>query len=72
MKVEFDAIPSGDYECFCWAVDHETFIRFEGHEPDRFDKDKFHDGLYRLYPDFCCRSEKHSKVRVTMIVEEIE
>ena len=26
-KFEFDGIPSGDGECFCWDVDKETYIR---------------------------------------------
>jgi len=35
--IEFTGINSGDYECFCWDVDIETFKRIKGEEPDIFD-----------------------------------
>lgn len=49
--IEFDGIPSGDYESFCWDVDKVTFKRITGNEPEKYDKSYFHKGLYRLYPD---------------------
>lgn len=30
MKYEFDAIPGGDGECFCFNVDKETYIKLLG------------------------------------------
>jgi len=47
---EFEAIPSGDHECFTFAVDKETFVRITGKEPDKYDKSHFDEGLYDLYP----------------------
>ena len=54
----FEAIPSGDCECFCFAVDRDTFKQVTKMEPDETDlfadwfiKDKPHlQGKYRLYP----------------------
>jgi hypothetical protein len=62
-EVEFDGIPSGDYESFCWDVDLETFIRIciDPYKKQYSDevvsqiieshKYYFNDGLYRLYPN---------------------
>ena len=50
-RVEFEGIPSGDYECFCWAVDRETYVRIKGEEPREFDENTpFYPGLFKLYP----------------------
>ena len=29
-EIEFNAICSGDGECFCWEVDKETYIKIKG------------------------------------------
>ena len=29
MRFEFDGIPSGDYEAFCWDVDYDTYVRIK-------------------------------------------
>jgi hypothetical protein len=50
MKVIFKAIPSGDYECFCFDVDRETFKRLTKHNPNKHDKSTFNKGLYKIYP----------------------
>ena len=64
-KVEFNGVPSGDFECFCWEVDLETYMRITGEEPSKFDKsvdcrgdfpdvDEYglkNNGGYKLYPD---------------------
>lgn len=49
-KIEFEAICSGDYECFTFAVDKDTYIRILGKEPDSLDKNSFFEGLYDIYP----------------------
>ena len=49
-EVTFEGIPSGDHECFCWAVDEETFTRVTGKEPGEFDGNPFNEGLFSLYP----------------------
>lgn len=63
--LKFQGIPSGDFECFCWEVDYETYKRIKKEVPGRFsktvdcrgdypDKDEYgfkNCGLYRLYPD---------------------
>jgi len=69
MKFEFTAIPSGDCECFCWAVDRKTFIKLTGHKPDKYDKDKFNPGLYRVYPGTCFSD--HAPLHITIDVERL-
>lgn len=48
---EFEGIPSGDCESFCWDVNKETYVKIKNKQPDRFDKSKSNKGLYRIYPD---------------------
>ena len=48
---EFDGIPSGDGESFCWDVNKETYISIKGEQPNKFDKSESHKGLYRIYPN---------------------
>ena len=50
-KLIFQGIPSGDHECFCFAVDKETFIKFNKREPDKYDICPFHIDKYKLYPN---------------------
>ena len=47
--IEFVAIPSGDYECFCFDVPLEAYKHFTSDAPE-FSKSSFNEGLYRLYP----------------------
>lgn len=71
MKFEFEGIPSGDYECFCWAVDLETFVRITGEQPDEFDSSRFHEGLYQLYPDDLLRGvNRDQKVSIKIEIED--
>ena len=49
--LEFKAIPSGDYESFCFDVDKKTFKNIKNVEPSEFDKSFFNKGMYRIYPD---------------------
>lgn len=49
--VEFEAYVSGDYECFCFAVDLKTFKKLMGRKPDQFEKDCFIKGKYQIYPN---------------------
>lgn len=64
-QIEFEGIPSGDYECFCFAVDRETFVRVNGTEPNEYDGNHFHEGLYSLYPNALFgRSETKIQVKV--------
>lgn len=80
VEIQFVGIPAGDYECFCWSVDKETFTRITGREPDEFDM--FPDrpgmpfGTYKLYADteildqfMDVDVEFEHKLRVTMKVE---
>ena len=65
---EFEGIASGDYECFCWAVDAQTFERMTGCKPDRYAKSRFHKNKYNLYPgEFF--NEKDGTVMVSIIVQ---
>ena len=51
MKVTFEGIPSGDHECFCFAVTKEEYKRIVNKDPTRNDRSPFYDGLFMLYPD---------------------
>jgi hypothetical protein len=49
--VKFTAIPSGDFECFTFAVTPEEYTRITGKVPNENDKNQFNEGLYDLYPN---------------------
>lgn len=75
MKVTFEGIKSGDYECFCWAVNEETYIRITGNTPKDSDRNKFHRDydkpLYNLYiSDIIGANEDAGKQTFTIEVEE--
>lgn len=55
---EFNGIPSGDNEAFCWDVDKETFIKINGEKPSKYDKSFFNKNTYRLYPNDTFRKNK--------------
>lgn len=67
--IEFEGVPSGDYESFCWDVSKDTFERVEGYEPTELDKSFFNEGMYRLYPNVIFESNKRLKIKIN--VEEI-
>jgi len=77
--IEFTGINSGDYECFCWDVDIETFKRIKGKEPDKFDYAEIDDSDFdnykpigdkvRLYPGDIF---KGNKVKVKIEIEELD
>lgn len=73
MEVSFEGIPSGDHECFTWAVDRETFIRVVGQAPDEeLDRSRFHEGLYDLYPSAAMALfGKEQKLKFTLKVEDV-
>ena len=48
-KIKFRAKSSGDYECGCWDVDYDTFVRLTGKNPERFDSSYFNPRMYKLY-----------------------
>lgn len=48
---EFNAIPSGDFDAFTFAVNKETFKQIKDEEPDKYDKNDFHKNRYNIYPD---------------------
>lgn len=72
MKVTFEGIPSGDHECFCWAVDAETFERVTGRKPhEDADANRFHPNMFSLYPSEALRLfDKHSKLKFVLESEE--
>lgn len=49
---EFSAVPSGDYESFCWDVTRDEFIRLMGWKPKRYERSFFNVGLFRIEPGF--------------------
>lgn len=78
-EVEFIFSQGGDEECFCYNVDHETYIKYKMfyHEEDEhFDRNL--DGTYRLYPGDLIpgiinkATGKHCKVKVKMTFEIID
>ena len=72
--IEFTAINSGDYECFCWDVDIETFKKIKGEEPDEFDYAEIDDSDFdnikpigdkvRLYPNDIFKKNRKIKVKI--------
>jgi len=78
-EVEFTFVQSGDGECFCYNVDHKTYVKYKmfyHEENEHFDKNM--DGTYRLYPgDFIPgivnkATSRHHKVKVKMIFEVLD
>ena len=79
--IEFTAINSGDFECFCWEVDIETFKKIKGKEPeihDYVEKDTSDMWNYkpignkvRLYPDDIF-GNVDSKIKVKIEIETLE
>jgi hypothetical protein len=49
-KIEFTGELSGDWECFCWDVDLETYKRIKQSDPKKYDHSRFNEGMYRIYP----------------------
>jgi len=47
---EFEAIISGDCECFCLEVDKQVFVTLKGYEPDEFDRSWGNENKYNIYP----------------------
>jgi len=42
-------IPSGDHETTTFDVPYEEFKKYEGREPELYDRSYFYVGLYRVY-----------------------
>lgn len=72
MKYEFRAIPSGDYEDFCFDVDRETFIRLKGREPRKRDKSAFFENRFRIYPDDLIDFQGNEEFNFKFEFEEVE
>jgi len=74
-EVTFEGIASGDWECFCWAVDLETYVRVRGCKPNKYDKNGFYKGLYSLYPSdalgLSCYEEVKTKRLFTVRSEDV-
>lgn len=70
--IEFEAYAGGDMECFCFAVDAETYAQVKGVPPHpEFDKGVIeYPELYKLYPGALFKRGK--KLRIRVEVEEIE
>ena len=72
MKIK--GIMTGDFECWCLAVDRATFIKVKGKKPDQFDQATFYLGKkfkYKLYPsDLFGRSK--DPIELTFEVAETE
>lgn len=66
---EFEGIPSGDYEGFCFDVDKKTFIEFDGQNPDKYNVSIHSKKLFRLYPNTFFEGSKKLKIKIE--VEEI-
>lgn len=47
--IEFEGVPSGDYDCFCWDVTLNTFRRLWPDENPEHYKSFFYNNLYRFY-----------------------
>lgn len=68
MIIEFEGIPSGDYESFVWAVDIETYKRIKGESfgeySDLFNKSPFYEGLYMIYPGDIFKSDTKQRIKI--------
>ncbi len=64
MTFEFEGIPSGDHECFCFAVDRETFIRIEEREPERPEENHFNHGMFNLYPNALFGDKRRMRIKI--------
>lgn len=66
-KFEFEGIPSGDYECFCWDVTPEVYRELTGEEPNEYTRTRIeeHEGLdlHRVYFSHLIRVDEN---RVTV------
>lgn len=51
ISIEFDAMPSGDHQSFCWDVSKEDFKKIKGVKPKKENRSYYNKGLYRIYPD---------------------
>ena len=79
--IEFTGINSGDYECFCWDIDIETFKRIKGEEPDVFnyieidrsdiDNYKPISDKVRLYPNDIFERDRRIKIKIEIETLEI-
>jgi hypothetical protein len=54
-KIEFEGVPSGDYESFVWNVDEETYEKIKGKRPNKYDyalfPSQYETPEYMIYPD---------------------
>ena len=65
-EFEFLTTPSGDFECFVFAVDKKTFIRIKGETPQKYDKNDFHRGKYNLYPSDFFKESVEISVKISI------
>lgn len=73
-RFEFIGIPSGDCECFVFAVDYDTFKQVTGREPNKIhDGSHALEGMYQLYPNDLISSNvlKNEPLKITMAVERM-
>jgi len=68
--VEFEAILSGDYECFCFDVDKETFESITGNQAFPFCESQFNENKYKLYMEDILKP-KSKKLKIKIIYEDV-
>jgi hypothetical protein len=71
-KFTFVAVPSGDYEAFCWDVSRDEYIRINGEEPRYSEESFFNKGMYRIYPGFELPSLIPNTKKLLNVTIEIE
>jgi hypothetical protein len=49
-RASFVAVPSGDYETFCWDVTRDEYVRLMGHPPRKMERSPFCAGLFQINP----------------------
>lgn len=74
-SVEFEAVSSGDHECFCFDVDKDNYEKLvESDFREECPDSCFHESLYKVYMnDILDKLEigKHKKLKIKIEVEEI-
>ena len=69
-EFSFEGYHSGDRECFCFAVDRETFEGVIGRAPNAWDQSRLHDGLFMIYPDEFFSGLDKKKFKISLRIEE--
>lgn len=69
-EYKFKSFISGDYECFCFAVDEETFTKIKGEKPNKYNADFFHKNKYKLHPEEFFGLDENKELNITIKIDK--